>query len=669
MKKPFHQRTYETIRDLGIGAGILAIILGAVNDAADIFHNLAITTCATVIFILLAVLLYFSVKYRKPNWKSLSGPLVPIVKLGKRIYLGIAGMLILVWIGLIWNIYKTTAPQQPALSVQTEFPVKANYSTPPIFAAVDKRFRILIFSWDQQGSYNNKTYSIGPLLKEQFDELCKREHVDLVVEYLDDSLKIGKMTPEKADSLMKYHHADLILYGSYSLKECEGGGADKICFNYQTYYSSWASTTIHDKIDYEMVDFHGQHDLRRGSGHEEVNYILYWGAALADIKGKHFAKAIEKLHKIPGFESREEVLFQLGSCYYHMNDYTNARISNEKALKLNPMFTEATVHVGVTLACEHKYEAAKKCFETVLKNEPENLEALRNLGRLQKAMGDTLAAISCFDKILQSTTPVSESDWALAGMTYQDVGNHARAARCYEKSLQIHASHPDRWTNLAIVYKDLKDTSRAEGTLRHALAIDSTYSPAWYQLGMLSYYKKEKNRAQLYLEKAVRFNAANNEAWAMLGLNSYFLAQPEKAKRYLERAYAINPNAYSTLYWSFFVYKDLKEYPKAKHFLNALLKLRPDEAQLWNELGVINGHLDNYEEAITCFKRTLQGLPDNGVVYYNLASISSCQHNKKVALNYLSRAIALEPSVKQIVKKDKSFDWLRSTQEFLAILR
>lgn len=667
-KKPFHQKLYELIAALFIGIGSFGTILGSINDAAEIFNNLRVAIWTTVFFIVSVVSIYLWIRYLKPKRENEVGGPTKVVRINKKVYLGVAGAVLLIWIGKLWTTNKTASSPQTATYVKNVPAVDSSF-TRPIFNANDKRFKILIFPWKQQGSYQNKMYYIGPLLKELFEALSKQEKVNLVVEYMGDSVELGDLAREEVDSIMKYHNADHVLYGSYAFKETEGSSTDKICFNYQTYYSDWSPTPIHSRTDNEMVDFHGQSDLRRGSGYEEVNYILYWSMALAEVKGKRFAQAIERLHKIPEYEKKEQILFQLGNCYYFMQDYANARISNEKVLKLKPEFTEAAIHVAVALANEHKYEAAKKRLEAVLKDDEGNTEALRNLGLLYKVTGDTAAAIICFEKILQGTAPVTERDWAVAGIIYEDKGDYVKAASCYKKSLDIHAKHPDRWSRLATVYCHLKDTSKAEDALLLALALDSTYAPAWYRMGMLSIHKKTPHKAQLYLGKAVQFNPSNGEAWAALGLNSYFSGQTERAKSYLNRAYMLNPNAHSTLYWSFFVYNHLKDYSKAKHFLENLLTINPDEVKLWNELGVVNSHLDNYSEAILCFKRTLQGLPDNGAVYYSIASISSSRHYKQDALNYLSRAITLEPTMKQVVQRDKNFDWLRNKKEFLAILQ
>lgn len=670
MRKPFYQSIFVNFLAASAGFAVLAGVFGGINDAREIVRNVDIAIWFTAGFILFGIMAYLFVKYCKPQWGRGPGPLPRVFRLGKSFYWGMGGMMLLTWVAVLLNMARPPDPPPPAAVVQT---VPANTTatafTRPLFDRNDKRFKILILPWVKQCMYEGKEYTIGQLLRERFDILNRQEALNLSVAYMGDSVKLDYVTPEMADSLMKYHNADHVFYGAYSFKECEGTSTDKISFHYRTNYESWAITTIVGETDNEMVDFHGQRDLREGSGYEPVDYVLHWGAALGEMKAKRHTKAIAQMQLIPGLEGKASMLFQLGTCYYSIKDYTNSRINNEKAFKLDSSFTEAAIHIGVALAGEHEYTAAVKQLEAVVKKDPMNSEALGNLGRLYKAMGDTAAANICFDKQLYDIKLDSEHNLAYAARIYHDKCDYRKAVFYYDKSLRMHVNHPERWVGLALSYNQLKDTVGAVYCFERALSMDSANQTAWYQLGMIAFHKKERHKAQQYLDKAVQLNPFNDQGWAMLGLNSFNLSQTEKAKSCLEKAYQIEPKAYTTLYWSFSVYNSLKDYTKAKHYLEVLVKMYPSQSTFWNDLGVVNGHLDNYQEAITCFKKTLQGLPDNGGVYYSLASISSCQRNKKNALNYLSRAIVLDSSVRKFVNSDKSFDWMRDSKEFVAVLR
>lgn len=668
MPKSFYQNV--SIKFLAAIAGVMTLggLFGAINDARELVSNFTIAIWATTVFLLCGIIAYLFLKYCKPEWGSGPGPLPRVIRFGESIYWGLGGMLTLIWTGALLNAASVVDRPATATTSQNVTADTAVTFTRPLFDRNDKRFRILILPWVQQCMYQQKQYTIGQLLKERFDVLNRQESLNLSVAYMGDSEELKYITPQMADSLMKYHNADHVFYGAYSFRECEGTSTDKISFNYRTNYKSWALTTIHGETDNQMVDFHGQRDLREGSGYEPVDYMLRWGTSLGEMKAKHFTSAIKQLHMIPGLENRAEMLFQLGNCYYSIKDFKNARISNEKAFKADSSLTEAAIHIGVALAGEHQYDAAVKRLETVLKKEPMNDEALRNLGNLYKALGDTAAANNCFDKQLFAIKLNTEHDMAAAGMIYHDKGEYSKAVFYYDKSLRLHANHPERWAWLGLSYNELKDTVSAVYCFERALSMDSSSQTAWYQLGMIAFYKKELQKAQQYLDRAVQLDPFDDKGLAMLGLNSFRLGMSEKAKSYLQKAYDIEPLAYTTLYWSFAVYNDLKEYAKAKQYMEVLVKRYPSQTKFWNELGLVNGRLDKYEEAITCFRKILQLSPDSGTVYYSLASISSCQRKKKNALNYLSRAILLDTAMKKLVDTDKSFDWMRHSEEFLAVL-
>ena len=97
--------------------------------------------------------------------------------------------------------------------------------------------------------------------------------LNLITHYFNDSLNFENFNEKQADSLMKYHHANQIIYGYYSLRQCEAGDSDKICFNYLTDADRWNLGKKQFKTDYVMIDMAGIDALRNGVGQEDIEYV------------------------------------------------------------------------------------------------------------------------------------------------------------------------------------------------------------------------------------------------------------------------------------------------------------------------------------------------------------------------------------------------------------
>lgn len=660
MKRTFPQRFLYVCGHILAGAIALDLVLGPLTNAISLI-SVKIALWVTIPALVTGMVLFILFRSRKIKWTDhSSGKRLNVIKFSNRVLLGFAGAFLMLWGGAIYN--RLQPPPMPLHAPVAALPKPAA----PLFNPTDGRFKVLILPWEQDCEYEGKKYNIGRLIQKRFDNMSRSTGNRIYARYLD-SVDIKNLSPAMADSLMRYHHADQVLYGAYSFRECEGGTSDKISFNYITNFTDWHLAEIYARTEYKMHDMEGLEDIRKGAETAEMDYILNWVAAIANMKQYNFAAAVQNLRSIKGFETNESVLFQLSSCYHFMKDYTNARIYMEKVLQVNPGHIEAMIHLGTTFLNENKPREAKQYFEKVLAYCPNEVGALTNLGLAYGKLKDTLTANVYYGRAMSRLRTDNETDLTLLATIYRYMGNYEKAKVFYETALRYHDAHADSWTSLASVCLQLKDTALALDYLNRAVKVDSNYAEAWYATGNIHLKQKHYNKALPCFEKAVQINPANVDALTWLGICYYNMHNDERAVKCLDDAHAINPNAIIPLYSSFLICRNLKKYDKAKQAMEQIVKLCPDSITYLNQLGILCQQMDKYPEALVYFKRMLKMLPNNGAIYYNLANTSSCLHKKADALSYLSKAVRYEPAVKKFIAKDHSFDWLLKNKEFLAI--
>jgi|GEM_PF-4740481 len=660
MKRTFPQQFLHVCSHILAGAIALDLVLGPLTNAISLI-SVKIALWVTIPALVTGMVLFILFRSRKIKWTDhSSGKRLNVIKFSNRVLLGFAGAFLMLWGGAIYNRFQP--PPMPLHAPVAALPKPAT----PLFTPTDGRFKVLILPWEQDCEYEGKKYNIGRLIQKRFDNMSRSTGNRIYARYLD-PVDIKNLSPAMADSLMRYHHADQVLYGAYSFRECEGGTSDKISFNYITNFTDWHLAEIYARTEYKMHDMEGLEDIRKGAETAEMDYILNWVAAIANMKQYNFAAAVQNLRSIKGFETNESVLFQLSSCYHFMKDYTNARIYMEKVLQVNPGHIEAMIHLGTTFLNENNPREAKQYFEKVLAYCPNEVGALTNLGLAYSKLKDTLTANVYYGRAMSRLRTDNETDLTLLATIHRYMGNYEKAKVFYETALRYHDAHADSWTSLASVCLQLKDTALALDYLNRAVKVDSNYAEAWYATGNIHLKQKHYNKALPCFEKAVQINPANVDALTWLGICYYNMHNDERAVKCLDDAHAINPNAIIPLYSSFLICRNLKKYDKAKQAMEQIVKLCPDSITYLNQLGILCQQMDKYPEALVYFKRMLKMLPNNGAVYYNLANTSSCLHKKADALSYLSKAVRYEPRVKKFIAKDRSFDWLLKNKEFLAI--
>jgi len=161
------------------------------------------------------------------------------------------------------------------------------------------------------------------------------------------------------------------------------------------------------------------------------------------------------------------------------NDYVSKAIENyQAAMKLDPsagiIFEELT---DVYIQSGRLRDAVTEA-EDLLKENPDNLDARRMLGRIYTRMiGDAQQgrvstqmvqrAIEQYQTITQKA-PGDVDSWVILGRLYRIQNNSVEAEKAYNQALKADPKNEDALTALAMMYLDLGDTKRAIENLKAA---------------------------------------------------------------------------------------------------------------------------------------------------------------------------------------------------------
>ena len=118
--------------------------------------------------------------------------------------------------------------------------------------------------------------------------------------------------------------------------------------------------------------------------------------------------------------------------------------------------------------------------------------------------------------------------------------------------------------------------------------------------------------------------------------------------------------------------KDLYQrgrFQDAEKLYKDVLRLDPEFLDALNNLGVVYIRIRNFNEAKECFEKAIQLEPDSVEPYYNLACLHSIKGEVKEGLIQLSRAINLNPSVKDWAEEDPDLLNLRGVPDFKDVIK
>jgi len=206
-------------------------------------------------------------------------------------------------------------------------------------------------------------------------------------------------------------------------------------------------------------------------------------------------------------------------------------------IKLRPEYADVHNKLGFIAHLKGDLKTAVEHFEKALEINPFYTEAALNLAVTYNEMGEFDKSREIITKAAQSVHPSKpELDKFVAGKLanehlrlgnlYMEFAMVDEAIQEYEKGLQLAPQFPDLHTRLAIA---LRSKGRYEEAIIHfqkAKEINPKYGPAWVQLGITYYMKGLVGLAIEEWQKALEINPGLKEAEAYLS----FIKSEEKSK-------------------------------------------------------------------------------------------------------------------------------------------
>jgi Tfp pilus assembly protein PilF len=183
-----------------------------------------------------------------------------------------------------------------------------------------------------------------------------------------------------------------------------------------------------------------------------------------------------------------DVFDMLGVIAHNSGDFTLARDWFERALVLNPNYTEAQLNLMVTLNDLGDYTEARKLY-----------------GQLRTRGGQREAA----DAFVKGRIANMHAEISQA---YSDVGMQVESIHELEKAVALCPGFPDLRTRLGVQYRDAGDRARALEQFEKAKLENPEYLQARLMLGVLHLSSGDHESAEREFEAVLELDPGNTSA-------------------------------------------------------------------------------------------------------------------------------------------------------------
>jgi tetratricopeptide (TPR) repeat protein len=217
-----------------------------------------------------------------------------------------------------------------------------------------------------------------------------------------------------------------------------------------------------------------------------------------------YEKAEEALREVLAHEDRfADVHDMLGVIAYHRGNLIVAERHFERAIAINPKYTEAALNLSVTYNDRGKYAEAREVYKRIQGKPAGSLEQLDEFARGKLA-----------------------NMHADIGQAYADAGLPHEAIEEYEKAVTLCPHFADLRTKLGALLRDVNNPARARAHYEKAIAAKPSYVPARIQLGAILLAAGEVDAAEEQWKKVIELDPENSRARMYLRV-----VQTEREKR------------------------------------------------------------------------------------------------------------------------------------------
>jgi protein O-GlcNAc transferase len=266
------------------------------------------------------------------------------------------------------------------------------------------------------------------------------------------------------------------------------------------------------------------------------------------------------------------------------------------------------IHLVIENLRAGKLEKAEDICREIIRDQPENAEALHFLGLIYFQRSDYNTATDYIKKALQLNPHFADA-YNNLGIIYQNKGQLHEAVVHYQRALQLKPNFVHANYNLAIVLQAAGQIEEALSYYQKTIALNPNIAGAYYYSGVILQMKGQHEEAIAYYLKTIELDPGHLDAYNNLGVELQNQEQFEKAIQCYQRAIELDPNY----------------------------------AQAYNNLGNALNEVGQWEKAIESYVKAVTIKPDYTLAHYNMGNILGYQGRLDEATSAYNKALASNP--------------------------
>ncbi|MDP4210903.1 MAG: tetratricopeptide repeat protein [Bacteroidota bacterium] len=400
----------------------------------------------------------------------------------------------------------------------------------------------------------------------------------------------------------------------------------------------------------EIIDYYMDiNDFSKAVFAAEYGYRMHPSSTAIQLKIAHLlidkgkmAESIGILDRLEKLEeSNYEVYILKGSAYNAMGKLSEAQRHFDKAISLTIDDNRDEVLYNIGMSFEHlnHFNTAIKYFLQAYQVNPENPSVLYDLAYCYERVNQPEKSIQFYDKYLDED-PFCENAWFNIGTIYNKVLNDDKALEAYDFAIAINPDYSSAYYNKANILSNLERYDLALIEYLEFLRIEPEHIMAHCYIGECYEKTQQYDQALAYFEKALTYDPECADALFGKGVVMMHLERYSESEELIKHALEINEDNTEYLYALGLVYMRQENYNEAVREFKQVVELEPLDYEAWLNYSEMLYDLGRTAEAIEILHRACDYNFNNAFINIRLASYLFVSNDMRQGYLFLDRALA-----------------------------
>ncbi len=313
-------------------------------------------------------------------------------------------------------------------------------------------------------------------------------------------------------------------------------------------------------------------------------------------------------------------------------------MKNQKSKKIKTLLNE-----GLLLHQIGKLGEAKLIYESILKTNSKQFEALHYLGTVYAQMGQYSNAIEFLKKAI-SINPKQYDSHSNLGNAFIESNQYNEAIMAYDNALKLKPNNPKDLCNKGIALNKLKKHQEAINCFDKALELRIDFVKAHINKGFSLVEIGEIDEAVKIYERLILLDPLNIEAYTNLGLAKMHLNEYENAIENFDKTLDIKPDMTNSFINKGVALIKLGKIDLAFECFQRSVDVDPHSALTHYNLGVTQSTIGYFDKSINCFNKAIEINPEYADAYSGRAVVEILQGKYEDAVDSYKTAIKIDPN-------------------------